>query len=211
MAADGDLVEGAFSLFAMVHTMTLARPGGPQETRPWDGTARAGGPFSYASMPCSGNAPVNNVSTDLPALGGAVPDSRVPVSTRSHPLSFEVVERDRGPGLRGSISLTVCQLRPGATAGSDALADHARPRIEVGFDGEVGRRGAGFVAWSGTFALLGGTGRYEQLRGEGDIAGYFFSFDPEQGAARGALLDGQYAMVGRYRVPAAAAAAPEPP
>lgn len=197
LVGDGDVVEGVFSLFAMVHTMRLEGPEGPVETHPWDGVAAGG--FSYASMPCNGDAPVNNVATDLPALGGAVLGVRVPVSVRSHPLRVEV---DASGGLEGSVALTVCRLGAGPTADPDPVADHAKPRIEVVFEGAVDRRDATFVPWSGTFTLRGGTGRYEQLRGEGQIAGYFFSKDAQEGAARGALLDGQYAMIGRYRIPA---------
>lgn len=200
LVSDGEMVEGAFSLFAMVHTMTLEGPEGAVETHPWDGVAAGG--FSYASMPCSGDAPVNNVATDLPALGGTMSGSRVPVSVRSHPLRMEV---DASGGLRGSIALTVCRLGPGPTADPDPVADLAKPRIKVGFEGAVDRRDATFVPWSGTFTLRGGTGRYAQLGGEGHIAGYFFSKDAQEGAARGALLDGQYAMIGRYRIPAPAA------
>lgn len=48
---------------------------------------------------------------------------------------------------------------------------------------------------------------YTALRGEGEIAGYFFCFEPDGCAALGALRDSQYAMIGRYRVPAGGPAA----
>jgi hypothetical protein len=208
MAVDtGGLVQGVFSLFAMVHTMAWTAADGEHQSVPWDGSSH-GGPFTYASKPCTGQAPVNNIATDLPALGGAVPGSRVPASTRSHPLRFEVVPGGDGPALRGTIALTVCQLQRGPTDEPDPVPDHTKPRIEVAWQAEVDRTGSEFASWRGTFALVGGTGRYADLRGEGDIAGYFFCFDSEAGAERGALLDGQYAMIGRYRVPAAAAQAP---
>lgn len=192
--------EGAFSLFAMAHTMAFDGPAGWEETVPWDGSA-VGGPFSYASKPCSGEAPVNNVSTDLPALGGAVPSSRVPVSTRTHPLRFHVADEDGSLRLRGSILLTVCQLGPGPNTEPDPVAEGDKLRIAVDWDAAVDRRAAELVTWRGTFTIAGGTGRYEALRGEGDIAGYFFCSDPAGCVSLGTFRDCQYAMIGRYRVP----------
>lgn len=192
--------EGAFSLFAMAHTMAFDGPAGREETVPWDGSA-VDGPFSYASKPCSGEAPVNNVSTDLPALGGAVADSRVPVSTRTHPLRFHVADDGGTLRLRGSILLTVCQLGPGPTREPDPVADGDKPRIAVEWDAVVDRRAAELVTWRGAFTIAGGTGPYEDLRGEGDIAGYFFCFDPAGCVSLETFRDCQYAMIGRYRVP----------
>lgn len=199
--------QGVFSLFAMVHTMAFEGPAGREEAAPWDGAA-VGGPFCYASMPCTGEAPVNNVSTDLPALGGTIPGSRVPVSTRTHPLRFEVAAAGGALHLRGSVVLIVCHLRPGATAGDDPTGDGDRPRIEFGWEATVDRRTPELVTWQGSFDIAGGTGRYEALRGEGDIAGYFFCSDPAGCAPLGEYRDCQYAMIGRYRIPAAAVAEP---
>ena len=198
-----EVIEGVFSVFAMAHTMTFDGPDGLQETRPWDGSPDAPGTFTYASMPCSGKAPVNNVSTDLPALGGAVPGARVPVSTRTHPMSFEVTESEGATCLTGSIALTVCHLGPGPTDEADPVPDVDRDRIRVEWTARIDVRTDELVTWRGTFSLVGGTGTYSQLGGEGDIAGYFFCFDPGGCAALGALHDCQYSMIGRYRVPAA--------
>lgn len=209
MAGEAERVlEGDFSVFAMVHTMDFGGPDGRVDPAPWDGSRGARGPFTYASKPCNGDAPVNNVATDLPALGGAVPGSRVPASVRSHPLRFEVTQAGDVTALRGTISLTVCQLRSGSTGDDDPVPDHAKPHIEIGWSGQVSRLGPELVTWRGSFTILGGTGRYARLRGDGDIAGYFFCFDPQGCAPHGVLQDGQYAMIGRYRIPEAAATAP---
>lgn len=200
--------QGVFSLFGMVHTMAFGGPAGRQEPAPWDG-ASVGGPFCYASMPCTGEAPVNNVSTDLPALGGTIPGSRVPVSTRTHPLQFEVTETGGGLHLRGSILLTVCHLGPGATAaGDDPAGDTDTPRIEFGWQATVDRRTPELVTWRGSFDIAGGTRSYEALRGGGDIAGYFFCSAPAGCAPLGEYRDCQYAMIGRYRIPTGAVAEP---
>ena len=197
----GDVLEDAFALFAMVHTRSYDTPDGPRDTRPWDGAPDAAGVFTYASMPCSGQAPVNNVSSDLPALGGALPGSTVPVSTRTHPLSFEVGRDGGGVRLRGGIVLTVCHLGPGPTEEADPTPDLERPRITLDWEAAVGTRTDELVTWHGRFTLTGGTGPYADLAGEGDVAGYFFTFDRNRRPGDPALRDAQYALVGRYRVP----------
>lgn len=52
------------------------------------GRTRAQWLFAYRSIPCSGNAPVNNISSNLTSYNGRVRDSRVPSSTRLHPFRF---------------------------------------------------------------------------------------------------------------------------
>lgn len=204
-----NVLEDAFSLFAMVHTRSYETAGGPRDTRPWDGSPDATGLFTYASMPCSGQAPVNNMSSDLPTLGGSLPGSRVPASTRTHPMSFEVRRDGGNVRLHGGIVLTVCHLGPGPTAEDDGTPDLERPRITVDWSATVGTRTAALVTWHGGFTLTGGTGPYRRLAGEGDIAGYLFTFDRNRRADDETLLrDAQFALVGRYRIPAPVAPGP---
>lgn len=202
--AEAGMLEGVFSLFAMAHTLTFAGPSGPQETVPWDGSARPGGSFTDASRSCSDDAPVNNVSTDLPTLGGAVDGGRAPVSTRTHPMRFDIVEDRDVTRLRGGITLVVCHLASGSTSVPDPTPDHRKPRIEVRWSAQVGARTGEQVSWQGTFEIVGGTATYAALRGEGDIGGCFSCSEARDDAARADLHDCQYAMIGRYRIPAAA-------
>src|SRR4051812_19517155 len=76
---------GPFSVVQMVHT-----PNWPVATdvNPWDGGS--GGPFTYRGIPCAGNAPVNNIASDLPTYNTRVPGSRSPASTRAQPMQFTV-------------------------------------------------------------------------------------------------------------------------
>lgn len=184
-------VRGQFSAVVMVHT-----PDWPAATdvKPWDG--QSDGTFIYRSIPCSGNAPVNNISSDLPTYNTRVPGSRSPASTRAHPLEF-TVESGR---LKGRISWTVCQLQGGPT--TDGIPDSTRDRIYVDFEATAHRVTAEEVVFSGSFRLAGGTGRYSDLTGEGTIAGYFFCFDPQGcGANQGRYRDGQFVMLGTYYDP----------
>ncbi len=102
----------------MAHT-----PDWPSATdvTPWDGQSE--GSFTYRGIPCSGNAPVNNISSDLPTYNTRVPGSRSPASTRAHPLQFTV----QGNTLHGHIAWTVCNLTGGPT--TDGLADTERDKI----------------------------------------------------------------------------------
>lgn len=119
---------GTVCLDAMAHTRGFVSPDDPRETAPWDGRT-AGGPFSYASKTCGAEAPLNNLSSDLPALGGVLEQGRVPASTRTHPLSFAVSRANGATVLSRMISLVVCQLGTGST--DDPVADVDRPRIEA--------------------------------------------------------------------------------
>lgn len=195
--------EGGFCLCAMVHTLAYPADDGPRQTVPWDGSS-GGGPFSYASRPCAADAPVNDRSSDLPALGGLL-GGRVPASTRTHPLQFEVSGPRSAPALRGTLTLVVCRLGPGPT--DDGVEDADRPRVEVTWRGHAERCGASLVTFRGTFAIVGGTGPYRRLRGDGDLGGYLYSSEE---ALAGALEDGQYALVGRYRIPAGSASVSHP-
>lgn len=184
---------GDFNLLAMVHTTPyLDHDLGPQNPVPWDG-AEQGGPFRYAGIPCSGNAPVNNISTNLTTYNSRLPGSRSPASTRSHPLEFTV----EGPKLHGTLELTACGLRGGPT--TDGVADTQRNRIFFTWEANYEQTSPEEVTWSGTFQITGGTGVYEDLRGYGRVSGYFFCFAPAGCESLDEFRDGQYAMTGKYR------------
>jgi len=121
--------EGTFGLAAMVHT-----PNWPNniDVMPWDGSS--GGEFVYRAIPCSGNAPMNNISSNLPTYNSLIPGSRSPASTRSHPFKFTV----RDGKLSGTINLTVCKLGSGPT--KDEIADGNRDRIFVNFQADATKR-----------------------------------------------------------------------
>lgn len=196
-------LSGTFSLLQMVHTTTYNNQElESAEPNPWDGTRRPGGPFVYAGIPCSGNAPLNNISTDLSTYNTRLPGSRSPASTRNHPLKFKVVENRKGQlRLKGNVVLTVCQLKGGPTPTPDPVPDGEKEKIFYSWKAKFKRTSPEEVRWIGRFKLKGGTGTYEDLTGEGDIAGYFFCFAPEGCASLGEFRDGQYTMSGTYHDP----------
>ena len=194
-------VEGKFSLILMVHTLASDPQYSVPGTTPWNGQLRNGARYSYRSIPCTGNAPVNNISSDLPSYNTRVAGSRVPSSLRGHPFSFQVRKTKGYWEMRGRIVLTVCKLASGPTPNPDPIADQAKPKIYVNFRARIRRVTSEEIRWHGTFTLAGGTQRYEGLKGSGSIAGYFLCFAAEGCKAKGAFLDAQLVMHGDYSDP----------
>lgn len=200
-AAGDGVARGRFSLIMMVHTNASAG-NFRVPTRPWDGTLRDGALFTYRSIACSGNAPVNNISSDLPAYNTKVRGSRVPSSMRAHPLYMRLAKTERGWVMRGEIEFTVCKLGPGPTPRNDSTSDAERPKITVRYKARFARSSQESTRWHGRFRIVGGTQRYEDLRGTGHLAGYFFCFQREGCKANGGnYADMQFVMHGNYADP----------
>lgn len=194
-------VAGRFSLIMMVHTRSSSF-GDLPGVMPWNGRRAAGEQGAYRSIPCTGNAPVNNISSDLPSYGTRVQGSRAPSSMRAHPFSFDVRKRRGRWEMVGTIRFTVCQLQPGPTRQDDPVPDADKPTIVVRFRAPFKRESAESLRFSGRFRIVDGTQRYDDLSGSGSIAGYLFCFAPEGCPALGGnYLDGQFVMHGRYRDP----------
>lgn len=191
-AAMADGTQGSFGLVAMAHTEDWPNNA---EVNPWDGKSK--GEFVYRSIPCSGNAPINNNSSNLPSYASMIPGGHSPSSTRNHPFKFTV---DNGK-MTGSIALTVCKLGPGPA--DDGKADTERDRIDIAFTADAKASNAEEMDFSGTFEIKGGTGRYVTLTGSGTIRGYLICFDPNGCVAgnKGMLRDLQYVMQGDFSDP----------
>lgn len=197
--ADG--VNGKFSMVIMAHTG--GSPGAYEVTdaeAPQSGL-EPGDEFTYRSIECSGAAPVNNISSDLPSYGARIQDSRVPVSMRAHPLSFEVLEvEDDEVRVSGRMTATVCKLGPGPTPEDDPVADEDKPVIHFDFTGTADQVSDDSTTFDGEFEIAGGTGRYDGLSGSGEMTGYLFCFAPE-GCEDGTFDDSQFVLKGDYSHP----------
>lgn len=194
-------VRGSFSLQQMFHTSTSQFPTLPG-VRPWDGVSRSSTSFVYRGIPCTGQAPVNNIASNLPTYNGRVENSRSPSSTRFHPIRFQVRKTSRGTEMLGEITMTVCQVRGGPTPNPDPVPDASKPKIRIAFRAMFKRSNAEEVRFGGTFRIRGGTQRYEDLTGTGTVAGYLFCFAPKGcGGTGGKFLDGQISLQGRYADP----------
>lgn len=200
-AAQAGGVSGNFSLVQMVHTTNQSISGIPAANQ-WNGANVAGSGFIYRGIPCTGNAPVNNISSDLPSYGTRVAGSRAPSSMRAHPFGFSVRQKAGRWEMFGSIRFTVCKLGGGPNAEGDPVPDTQKPQIIVGFRATFTRETPELVRWKGRFTITGGTQRYADLKGSGEIAGYFLCFAAEGCAASGGnYSDGQFTMQGSYSDP----------
>lgn len=195
-----DGVSGRFSTVLMVHTKSRAF-GNLPGVSPWNGTRREGEVFAYRSIPCTGNAPVNNIGTDLTTYNARVRGSRVPASIRAHPLAFRFIRKDGQWRMQGYIELVACKMGPGPTPADDPVPDNQKPRIRIRFFATTVRVNEETVRFNGRFVLRGGTGRYADLSGSGEIAGYFLCFDPDGCRAAGNYADAQLTFQGTYRDP----------
>jgi hypothetical protein len=199
-SSQADVVRGDFQLLAMVHSTDTQDENRLIES-PWNGVNR--GNFRYRSRPCTANAPVNNLSSNLPSYNGRVAGSRLPASTRLQPLSFSVLRTKKGkPVLGGTADIVVCQLASGPTANPDPIPDAQKPRIRISFRAPYTRHSSESTSYGGTFKILSGTGRYEDLTGSGTIQGNFFCLGSRRCDQRGgAQFDGQLTLQGTYRDP----------
>lgn len=191
MAETAEGAAGDFVLQAMTHT-----PDWPNATdvEPWDG--ESAGTYVYRAIPCSGNAPMNNISSNLPTYSGRIEGARSPASTRTHPMRF-TVEDGR---MQGTIAFTVCKLGPGPT--QDDVEDSERDQIMIEFQAEAEKVTPEEMNFRGQFTIAGGTGEYSDLTGEGVISGYMFCFDPQGCAANeNRFRDMQLVLEGTYSDP----------
>ena len=194
-------IRGSFSMQQMFHTAS-AQFGVLPNVRPWDGRSRSSTSFVYRGIPCTGQAPVNNIATNLATYNNRIRGSRSPASTRFHPFAFKVQRTRRGTEMIGRITMTVCQLRNGPTPNPDPVPDERKPKIRFAFRAEFKRQNVEEVRFAGTFRILGGTQRYNDLSGSGRLSGYLFCFAPQGCTANGSRFsDGQISMQGRYADP----------
>jgi hypothetical protein len=202
-AADTDFEGDWFNVIAMAHSSPQTPQGWdvPLETSPWDGEST--GTFSYSSIACADDAPINNISTNLTTFNSRLPESRSPASTRLHPIEFEVTDEvEDGTGeFTGTVEMVACQLRAGVVPEDDEMADEDRDRIIFEFDADFERTAPEEIRYTGTFTISEGTGEYEGLTGDGEIGGYIMCLGPDDCADFGEFRDIQVAMIGTYDHP----------
>lgn len=187
--AQPEMVEGTFTVFSMAHTQNWPSAA---NLKPWDGKSH--GTFVYASASCStSNAPINNASSDLPSYNTRILGSRVPSSTRAQDLRM-TINKD---SMNGAIDLTVCQLAPGPV--SDNMEDVERDKIFFKFTATPHVISGQSATFEGKFKIAGGTGRYSDLTGEGEIVGYFFCFKQNDcEGEEGRYRDAQFSLQGKF-------------
>lgn len=217
---DGD----PFSLMAIVHSLPHAtappdpaenQPGPPLQTIRWDGH-KEGGPFRYSSARCIDPAPINDISTNLTTFNGRIPESASPASIRLQPLEFRVEHGGPSGRLEGTIRMVACGITQGRfsrviekTEGPDTHRDRITFKWTADYkktSGTPSAPKASEAAWTGTFDISEGTGRYRGISGSGFISGTFLCL---QGVCdEPDFTDGQVVMVGTYKAPAIPSVSP---
>lgn len=190
--AQSPAIKGSFTVFSMAHTSNWPKA---TDVNPWDG--KSNGNFLYRAASCStANAPVNNASSDLPSYNARIPGGRVPSSTRVQDLRFTADSHS----LSGTFDVTVCQLAPGPA--SDGRKDADREKIYFKFQAIQEVISTENATFRGRFKITGGTGRYSDLTGEGEIAGYFFCFNQEAcNGSNSRYRDVQFSLQGTFSDP----------
>lgn len=193
-----------FSLLAMAHTSRVENPshrveGPPIKTTPWNGE-QEGGPFSYSSIRCIDDAPLNNIATNLTTYNSRLPNSHSPASVRLQPLQFNVLNGGSSGEVRGTITLVACGVAPAEELDlEETTPDNERDQVRFDWRANYEKTSSQEVAWTGTFEIKQGTGAYQGITGSGDISGYFFCFgkcNPGQ-----PFRDTQLTMIGTYNAP----------
>lgn len=191
-------IQDDFNLLQMVHTDTPETNPAAGPPIPWDGNSP--GLYRYNSRDCHNpNVPVNNISTNLVSYNSRY--GRSPASTRSEPLEFRVVHGDAAEESRiqGSITLVVCKEPPNQGPATDPIPDAEKNKIFIHFTATAEEDSREEVHFRGPFHIVGGTGVYADMTGEGLIHGYFMCLQGQCGGEN--YRDGQYALTGFYNDP----------
>ncbi|MDQ3570044.1 MAG: hypothetical protein M3396_05340 [Actinomycetota bacterium] len=190
-----DPVTGQFSLSVHTHSRQFGSPSGVQTlfpTNPLEYPVRSGG-FSYSSIPCSSPAPFNDralaFTPGYPDLGSG------PLAVRHRVKGVVVTTNGSDAGtVRGTITTILCQN-----------GQETKDRIRFRFEGQFVVTSQNEAMVNGTFRVLGGTGRFAGLHGDGSVTGRFTCLPPalQRAGARncaelGAFSDAVFNLQGSY-------------
>ena len=167
-AADGrDAARGGIDMTVHSHTAGLRGPGGApllaDETDPLSFPVREER-FSYSSVPCETSAPFNDVALEFNPDYPGLDD---PVKTRFlvDGEVTDVSKSGRKADVEGTITAFICEN------GDEG------DQIEFAYDAKLHVRSDNLAELRGTFDIVGGTGRFEDIDGQGSIAGRLTCLD----------------------------------
>ncbi|MDQ3679237.1 MAG: hypothetical protein M3378_01585 [Actinomycetota bacterium] len=188
-------VTGQFSMSVHTHSRQFGSPSGVETlfpTNPLEHPVRSGG-FSYSSIPCSSPAPFNDralvFAPGYPGIGSG------PLAVR-HRVQGVVTTSESGDSgtVRGTITTILCQN-----------GQETKDRIRFRFEGQFVVTSQNEAVVTGTFRILGGTGSFAGLDGEGSITGRFTCLPPalqragaQDCADLGAFSDAIFDLQGSY-------------
>ncbi len=191
--------QGGFSLEVHTHSSELGSPSGAPTLFPTTPLPApiSGAAFSYSAIACDQPAPFNDTAL---VFRPEYPGIESPAAVR-HFVEGSVTEPGpSGAGqVEGTITTYLCE--------DGELGDS----IVIDFQARYRQASADLVrVVGGTFSIVGGTGRFEDLAGSGSIQGQFECLDPvlaRAGAADcfelGVYSDANFSLNGTFSDPTA--------
>jgi hypothetical protein len=191
----GAAARGTITMSVHTHSSEFGGPSGPGtlfETTPVP-FPPARGDFSYSSIPCERPAPFNDTALVFEPGYPGVPS---PAAVR-HFIEGTLTPTGRSAGqgiVRGTITSILCQDRV-----------QQPDRIFFAFNGRYRLASDNQIVVTGTFRLVGGEGRFADMRGAGSLAGEITCLPPilqREGAANcaelGAFSDAVLRLAGSF-------------
>lgn len=155
-----DKASGGIDVTVHTHTSGLGGPGGAAllaETDPLSFPITEES-FSYASVPCETSVPFNDVALEFNPDYPGIDD---PASARFL-VEGEVTDVHRSGKMataEGTITMFLCEN------GQEG------DQVEFAYDGRLHVRSDNLAEFRGTFDIVGGTGRFEDIDGQGSMHG----------------------------------------
>lgn len=155
-----DKASGGIDVTVHTHTSGLGGPGGAAlltDTDPLSFPVQEES-FSYASVPCSKSAPFNNRALEFNPDYPGIDD---PASARfiTEGEVTDVSKNGKKADVEGTITMFLCEK------GQEG------DQIEFAYDGKLIVRSDNLAAVRGKFDIVGGTGRFEGIDGQGSLHG----------------------------------------
>lgn len=159
-ASGQDTARGGIDVTVHTHTSGLGGPGGAAlltETDPLSFPVQEES-FSYASVPCGTSVPFNDVALEFKPDYPGIDD---PASARfiTEGEVTDISKNGKKADVDGTITMFLCE------DGEEG------DQIEFAYDGKLIVRSDNLAAVRGTFDIVGGTGRFEGIDGQGSLHG----------------------------------------
>ncbi len=198
----GSGAQGGISL--TVHTHSQQFGGGPGGadllfgTQPLSFDPSEGESFQYSSVSCDDPARFNDVALnfnpDYPGIEDPAPVRHLVEGT----VTETTESGDRGT-VEGTITTILCE------------GDEEGDQIVIEYEGRFRRAGDSQARFTGQFEIVGGTGEFADLSGQGSITGEFTCLpgvlerfeDADSCAELGAFSDAVFRLKGSYQDPTA--------
>ncbi len=184
-SSDGG-ASGNISLTVHAHSSQFTDTLFPTSPLPFPVTEQSTG--TYSSIPCSRPAPFNDTALDFTPDFPGIED---PASVRHFvEVTLTPTEGNKGT-VEGEITTILC-----------VEGEESENQLFITFEGTYKQTG-GEVKFTGTFEIVGGTGVFEDITGEGNITGVFTCLPAREStcAQLGVLSDAAFSLQGSFSDP----------